>query len=74
MAKHNPRCAIFHDPPSMRDASACNCGAIPTLNNLQEKCDKLQTRVDELEETIRGELCKDDTCAKCAEFRKVLSI
>lgn len=30
--RHNPRCAIYNDPPSLRDAKACNCGAIPELN------------------------------------------
>lgn len=29
--KHNPRCAIYHDPPSLRDPGDCNCGAIPPL-------------------------------------------
>jgi hypothetical protein len=28
---HNQRCAIFQEPPSLRDASDCNCGAIPPL-------------------------------------------
>jgi len=34
--KHNPRCAIFHDPPSLQDPSDCNCGAIPPLNHEHE--------------------------------------
>lgn len=29
--RHSPRCAIFHEPPTLRDASDCNCGAIPPL-------------------------------------------
>jgi hypothetical protein len=29
--RHNPRCAIFHDPPGLRDDGDCNCGAIPPL-------------------------------------------
>lgn len=29
--RHHPRCRFLHDPPSLRDPSACNCGAIPPL-------------------------------------------
>src|SRR4051794_2758030 len=28
---HHPRCAIYQEPPSLRDANDCNCGAIPDL-------------------------------------------
>lgn len=37
MAKylHNPRCAIFHEPPGLRDPSDCNCGAIPPLGSVK---------------------------------------
>jgi hypothetical protein len=35
--KHHPRCAIWRDPPSLRDDTDCNCGAIPQLPDPQEK-------------------------------------
>lgn len=30
---HNPRCAIFNDPPSLRSPRDCDCGFIPPLDN-----------------------------------------
>lgn len=29
--RHNPRCAIFREPPTLQDPNDCNCGAIPSL-------------------------------------------
>ncbi len=31
--QHNPRCAIYREPPTLRDANDCNCGAIPPLEH-----------------------------------------
>lgn len=29
--EHNPRCAIFNEPPGLRDPKDCDCGAVPPL-------------------------------------------
>lgn len=28
---HNPRCAIFNEPPTLRNLDDCNCGTLPPL-------------------------------------------
>lgn len=42
---HNPRCAIFNDPPSLRSPQDCDCGFIPPLES-QEPADDLQHYMD----------------------------
>ena len=32
MPSHHPRCAMFNEPPGLRDPKDCNCGAIPPLD------------------------------------------
>lgn len=29
--RHNPRCRMLQDPPSLQDPNDCDCGAIPPL-------------------------------------------
>jgi hypothetical protein len=65
---HNPRCAIFNDPPSLRMAKDCDCGAIPPLkaktlevpDNVRREIERLQAELakarmlnDQQDDTIR---------------------
>lgn len=46
--KHNPRCAYLRDPPSLRDPSDCNCGAIPPLQKDVPRAAPPRWRLDQI--------------------------
>lgn len=51
MAEHNPRCAIFREPPGLRSDDDCNCEAVPSLLPPEGKPEAVSTR-----EALRSEL------------------
>ena len=69
-ARHNPRCAIFHEPPSLRDASDCNCGAIPQL---PPSC-SLEQAITTIEQRKRNLPYDAETIVRVDELDNVLEI
>jgi hypothetical protein len=66
--RHNPRCRIFNEPPTLRDPSDCNCGAIPRLTpglSLEQAIAKLTLRKQNLDHIYEGSSATD------AAFRSV---
>lgn len=37
MARHDVRCAIFDEPPSLRDPKDCNCGSLTDPQELRRR-------------------------------------
>lgn len=53
--RHNARCAIFQEPPTLRDDSDCNCGAIPSLRplcSLEQAITQLSMRKQNLDHIL----------------------
>lgn len=60
MTRHDPRCAIFHDPPSMRDPRACDCGLFDTPDPVPPQA---STRAVQYAAVLRERVSRfDETC------------